>query len=128
MPASVTFTSDRALPIDELVALLEANGATVLGEPDLRTGDPYAGIARYFFVKLTDPAGQTRHLRGMHAFPSDQHEEGWTRIALGADPVSYELLRSVAQGEGGYLYDERFAGAPARVEREFEACYAPAFG
>lgn len=128
MSASVTFTSDRALGMDEVVALLEANGAMVLGEPDLRTGDPYAGISRYFFLRLSDPAGRTRHLRGMHAFPSEQHEEGWTRIALGADPISYELLRSIAEREGGYLYDERFTGTPARVEREFEADYAPAFG
>ncbi|WP_456718031.1 MULTISPECIES: hypothetical protein [unclassified Bradyrhizobium] len=113
--------------MDEVFALLEAHGATVHGEPDIRTGDPYAGISRYFFLRITDPAGQQRHITGMHAFPSEQAEDGWTRLSLGGDTVSYDLMLSIARSEGGFLFDGRTIGAK-RVDRKFELEYAPAFG
>ena len=128
MPASVSFTSDRTLALKHVVALLESHGATVYGEPDLRTGDPYAWISQYILIRMTDPSGQPRHLTGMQAFPSSEHEDGWTRLTLGADQASYELFLSLALSEGGYLYDERLVGTAARIEREVELEYAPAFG
>jgi hypothetical protein len=127
MSPSVSFTSDRTLAMEEVFSLLEAHGAAVHGEPDIRTGDPYAGISRYFFLRITDPAGQPRHISGMHAFPSEQAEDGWTRLSLGGDPVSYDLLLSIARSEGGFLFYGSSADA-RRIEREIEPEYAPAFG
>lgn len=94
--------------LDEIVSVLEAAGAANVAV-DRRSGDPYAGVERYFFIEFDDPRGFVgkRHVYGFHTFASDTHENGWTRLQLGADDRGRHFMQSVAETLGGWMKDER---------------------
>jgi hypothetical protein len=107
MQACVKLETDGIVETDEMVRLLECRGASN-PSVSLGAGSAAEGVQRHFLIEFDDPAdGQRRYAAGFHAFPSDRHENGWTRIALGANDRAFDLLADIAGELGGRLYDTR---------------------
>lgn len=107
MQACVKLETDGIVEADEMIRLLERRGAS---NPRITfgTGSAAEGVQRHFLIEFDDPAdGLRRYAAGFHAFPSDRHENGWTRFALGANDRAYDLLSDIAGEIGGRLYDAR---------------------
>lgn len=108
MATNVRLIVQRRVPVADIVAALEeagARGVTV----DPRTGDPYEGVSRYFYVEFDDPLGREarRIAFGFHCPDSEEHPNGWTRFQIGADERGRDLVAAVGQAVGGELYDNR---------------------
>ncbi len=106
MQPCVKLETDGIVETDEMIRLLECRGAS---NPRISFGAGSAaeGVQRHFMIEFDDGDGRRRYVTGFHAFPSDEHENGWTRFALGANDRAFDLLSDIAQELGGRLYDQR---------------------
>jgi hypothetical protein len=109
MQPSAKLETDGIVDLDEFVRVLEGNGASDV-RVSITSGSAGEGVQRHFlieFLDTADPDRRRRYAAGFHAFPSDRHEDGWTRLEFGADNRAVELLSEIGDEIGGRLFDQR---------------------
>lgn len=108
MSECVRLIVQRQVRTDEIVEALVAAGARSV-EVDRRSGDSYAGVDGYFYLHFDDPEapGKRRTAFGFQASRSEEHEEGWTRVQLGADERGRFFVGEIGEILGGNLFDNR---------------------
>lgn len=109
MQPSAKLETDGIVDLDDFVRMLEGSGGLDV-RVSVTTGSAGEGVQRHFlieFVDTADPERRRRYAAGFHAFPSDRHEDGWTRLVFGADSRAVELLSEIGNEIGGRLFDQR---------------------